>query len=139
MNNNNITLLKDIYQITRQLFDFEFEDKQIAHLFEFRCFKDGIKYIKGQNNMSIALVFGDNTFLGIITPFGRFEYKLALIYQKEFINNLIEKAELLFDATEISTPKNYFSSIVWTNPRIFPLKKLPWKKESLPPFTFTNN
>jgi hypothetical protein len=58
------------------------------------------------------------------------------MYKKEYIDGLLERANTLFDAVEVQNPEERFSSIFWDVPRIFPLRKLPWKKEALPPFTF---
>jgi len=135
----NIGLLKDVYEVMRQLWQWDDkDDKFVASQFEYMENDGYAKYDPAQEGIPIALAFEENTFLGIITPIMRFGFRFAMLYKNEYIDSLKQRATELFGAVEIPDGKR-FSTIVWHYPQVYGLTRLPWKAGALPPFVTTDN
>ncbi len=136
----NREMLKDVYRVFNELLSSELSDGEVSLLLKMKNYEnDKIKYVDGQNGMPMALAFNENAFLGIVTPVGRFEYRTGGLLKREYVDGLIERARMLFGATEDQNQKEQFTSFAWDNPKVLTLKKLPWKEENIPDFVVANS
>lgn len=135
---NNIEQLKIVYAVARQVLGVDLSDKDMSKVLSFRYIADNIRHDRKSNALSIAVVFDEFAFLGILTSAGRFENNIALPYKKETIQKMKQCAIEIFGASEISDAAQELSSITWRSPQVFGLKHLPNGKP-LSPFELTDN